>query len=84
MMHKRLRQKIESFFNTISLHISTIATLVKKVPHFSQIEFLRHAYYEATKILLCSLLDLIIIRKPHTKMLLQMLKQVEVAGCQGC
>jgi len=60
-----------SFFNTISIHISTIATLAKKLPHSSQIEILRHA----VEIRLRGSLDLIIVAKPLSmKMFLQMSK----------
>ena len=69
-----------SFFNTISLHISTM-TLVKKVPQSSEIEFLRHA----VEIRLRGPLDLIIAAKPlSTKMLHQMSKQIQVAGWHVC
>jgi len=64
-----------SFFNTISLHINTLATLIKG----SLIPVKQNSWG------IHGLLELIIVAKPlSTKMLLQTSKQAEIVRCQVC
>jgi len=71
MMHKRHRQNNCIIFQYYLPSHQHNCNIGQKVPHSSEIEFLRHA----VEIRLRGPLDLIIITKPlSTKMVLQMLK----------
>ena len=81
LMHKRHRQNNYIIFQYYLPSHQHNCDIGQKGPSFQSNRFLMHA----VETRLSGLLDLIIAANPlSTKMLLQMSKQVEVAGCQVC